>query len=146
MYSIHSTNKNVGDVVVHITSKFLFDLRSTDHFMLCWVKISHFLDHLHMYMYIDICICFNMWCCICLHVIEIQPLESISWLGDGVKFVSSHSNSSLNYWNLMSCTPSEGPIMHYGMYVCACVQALVYELGNHVYFTYYSLCKCDGPM
>lgn len=49
--------------------------------------------------------------------LELQPLESVSWLGDGVKFVSSHSNSSLNYWNLMSCTPSEGPVMHYGMCV-----------------------------
>ena len=50
------------------------------------------------------------------HTCHFQPLESISWLNDGVKFISSHSNSSINFWNLTSCTPCEGPVLHYGRY------------------------------
>ena len=51
-----------------------------------------------------------------LHLLlfSLQPLESLSWQHEGLKFVSSHADSSIYFWNTASNSPEEGPTRHYG--------------------------------
>ena len=62
----------------------------------------------YILIYVCVCVCVSM---------SLQPLESLSWQNDGVKFVSSHSDSSIYFWAISSSSPSEGPTKHYGKLV-----------------------------
>lgn len=62
-----------------------------------------------------VCVCIVTWCMFDVTWrVCVQPLESVCWQNEGVKFISAHSDSSLYYWSVTNSTPHEGPTKYYG--------------------------------